>query len=146
MDQKPSFPVFPMYFRGLLLLAGMYTVAWSAFFKWFGPTLLAWLAMDLPANEGLTSNYYGTFGLIIGVVIFVSAFYPVSWIKLILAGIVGKLILTLWFSIGYLPELGWNKRTAFHILFNEILWMVPLALIFFRAKAVKEYLEKSENT
>lgn len=146
MDQKPPFPVFPMYFRGLLLLAGMYTVAWSAFFKWFGPTLLAWFAMGLPVNEGLTSNYYGTFGLIIGVVIFVSAFYPVSWIKLILAGIVGKLILTLWFSIGYLPELGWNKRTAFHILFNEILWMLPLALIFFRAKAVKEYLEKRENT
>ena len=46
MDQKPDFPIFPMHFRGLLLLAGMYTIAWSAFFKWFGEELIAWLAIQ----------------------------------------------------------------------------------------------------
>lgn len=144
MDQKPPFPVFPMYFRGLLLLAGMYTVAWSAFYKWFGPTLLQWLAMEETLNMTFPSNYFGTLGLVVGVVIFVSAFYPVSWVNLVLAGIAGKVILASWFSLGFLPDLGWNKRTGFHLIFNELLWLIPLVVIFIRARQVKDYLNKNE--
>ena len=87
MDQKPEFPVFPMYFRGLLLLAGMYTIAWSAFYKWFGPTLLKWLTIGNGSIEGLPASYYGNFGIVVGLIIFVSAFYPVSWVYLIITGI-----------------------------------------------------------
>lgn len=141
MDQKPEFPIFPMHFRGLLLLAGMYTIAWSAFFKWFGPALLSWLAIGNGSIEGLPASYYGTFGIVVGLVIFVSAFYPVSWVYLIIAGITGKIILSIWFILGFLPDLGWNKRSGFHLIFNEILWLIPLVLIFLRALQVKGYLE-----
>lgn len=141
MDQKPEFPVFPMHFRGLLLLAGMYTISWSAFYKWFGPTLLNWLTIGNGSIEGLPASYYGNFGIVVGLVIFVSAFYPVSWVYLIIAGITGKIILTIWFALGFLPDLGWNKRTAFHLIFNEILWLIPLVIIFLRALQVKGYLD-----
>lgn len=141
MDQKPSFPVFPMYFRGLLLLAGMYTIAWSAFYKYFGQELLNWLADGSEVTASLPAEYYGIFGLIVGLVIFVSAFYPVSWVYFILAGITGKVILAIWFSLGFLPELGWNKRTIFHLFFNEMLWLVPLVVIFIRSCTVKDYLK-----
>lgn len=141
MDQKPEFPVFPMYFRGLLLLAGMYTIAWSAFYKWFGPTLLKWLTIGNGSIEGLPASYYGNFGIVVGLVIFVSAFYPVSWVYLIIAGITGKIILAIWFTLGFLPDLGWNKRTGFHLIFNEILWLIPLVIIFLRALQVKGYLD-----
>lgn len=141
MDQKLEFPVFPMHFRGLLLLAGIYTIAWSAFYKWFGPTLLNWLTIGNGSIEGLPASYYGNFGIVVGLVIFVSAFYPVSWVYLIIAGITGKIILAIWFALGFLPDLGWNKRTGFHLIFNEILWLIPLVIIFLRALQVKRYLD-----
>ncbi|MCS5491119.1 hypothetical protein [Algoriphagus limi] len=145
MDQKAEFPIFPMHFRGLLLLAGMYTVAWSAFFKWFGPELIAWLAIVSGQSFDLPADWYGNLGIVVGLVLFVSAFYPVSWVYLILAGITGKLILAIWFSLGFLPEIGWNKRTGFHLIVNELLWLVPLILIFLRGLQVKEYLRKQEE-
>ncbi|EAZ81704.1 hypothetical protein [Algoriphagus machipongonensis] len=144
MDDKSPFPVFPMHFRGILLLAGMYTIAWSAFFKWFGSDLCQWLSMGNSELIDLPSNYYGSFGLIVGVIIFISAFYPVSWVYLIIAGISGKIILAIWFTLGFLPDLGWNKRTGFQLIGNEIIWLIPLILIFLRGCQVKNYLEKNE--
>ena len=144
MDQNPSFPVFPMHFRGLLLLAGMYTIAWSAFYKWFGPQLLKWMAMGGNGIENLPFNYFGSLGILIGLTIFVSAFYPVSWVWLILAGITGKLITAIWFILGFLPDLSWNKRTVFHLVFNELIWLVPLIITFLRSLQVKNYLNQTD--
>lgn len=144
MDQNTSFPTFPMHFRGLLLLAGMYTIAWSAFYKWFGPELLRWMSMGTGNLESLPSNYFGTFGIVVGLVIFVSAFYPVSWVWLILAGITGKLITAIWFTLGFAPDLSWNKRSIFHLAFNELIWLIPLILIFLRSLRVKNYLNQTE--
>lgn len=144
MDQKPNFPIFPMHFRGLLLLAGMYTIAWSAFFRWFGDALMGWLAMDSTFAMELPAHWYGNLGLVVGFVIFVSAFYPVSWVYLIIGGIAGKIILAIWFGLGFLPDLGWNKRTGFHLIFNEIVWLLPLILVFLRGLQVKDYLVKNE--
>lgn len=141
MDEQTPFPVFPMHFRGILLLAGMYTIAWSAFFKWFGPALINWLAIQNVSLENLPSSYYGTFGILVGLIIFVSAFYPVSWVYMIIAGITGKIILAIWFTLGFLPEIGWNKRTGFHLIVNEIIWLIPLIIIFLRGLQVKNYLE-----
>ncbi len=134
-------PTFPMPMRGLLLLTGMYTVAWSAFFKWFGRDLLRWLSISTEASAGLESNWMGTVGLVFGVLIFLSAFYPISWVHLIAAGIVGKIIGAFWFNIEFADILGWNKRTIFHLVFNELIWLIPLAIIYLRALRVKAYLK-----
>lgn len=144
MDQKSLFPIFPMHFRGLLLLAGMYTIAWSAFYKWFGPELLKWMAMGNAELAELPNNYFGSFGIVVGLVIFISAFYPVSWVWLILGGITGKLVSAIWFTLGFAPDLSWNKRSIFHLVFNELLWLIPLILIFLRALQVKNYLNQTE--
>jgi hypothetical protein len=145
MDQKPSFPVFPMHFRGLLLLAGIYTVCWSAFYKWFGGELVNWLAMGEEIVSIPPYTIFGIFGIIVGIVLFVSAFYPVSWVWLILAGITGKIITTIWFSLGFIPDLGWNKRTIFHLVFNELVWLIPVTLIFLRSLQVKNYLNEADK-
>lgn len=145
MDQKPLFPTFPMHFRGLLLLAGMYTIAWSALYKWFGPEILKWMAMGNAELAELPTNYFGSFGILVGLVIFFAAFYPVSWVWLILAGITGKIISAIWFTFGFAPDLSWNKRSIFHLVFNEIVWLIPLIMIFLRALQVKNYLNQTEN-
>ncbi|MEP0712629.1 hypothetical protein [Algoriphagus sp.] len=140
MDQNPPFPVFPMHFRGILLLAGMYTIAWSAIYRMMGEAMLTWLASGNEVNAELNLGYYGAFGIVIGLLIFFSSFYPISWVYLIIAGIAGKIILAIWFTLGFLPDLGWNKRTAFELIFNEILWIFPLILVFLRGLQVKKFL------
>ncbi len=144
MNQKSGFPIFPMHFRGMLLLAGMYTIAWSAFFKWLGPPVMNWLSMGNSEVATLSSNYFGSFGLVIGLVIFVSAFYPVTWVWLILAGITGKCVTAIWFTLGFAPELSWNKRSVFHLVFNELIWLIPLILVFLRSLQVKRYLDQHD--
>lgn len=142
MDQTVTNPTFPMHFRGLLLLTGMYTIAWSAFYKWFGSQLLLWMSMGNTELTSLSASYFGTFGIVLGLVVFVSAFYPVSWVWLILAGITGKIITAIWFTLGFAPDLGWNKRTIFHLVFNELVWLIPLILIFLRSLQVKNYIKE----
>jgi len=143
MNPTPSFPVFPMHFRGILMLAGMYTIAWSTIFRVMGGSVLTWLADGTIVESSLPASYYGGFGIVVGLLIFFSAFYPVSWVYLIIAGITGKIILAIWFALGFVPDLSWNKRTAFQLIFNETLWLIPLIVIFLRALQVKNYLTES---
>lgn len=145
MDQASNFPKFQMHYRGLLLLAGMYTIAWSAFYVYFGETLVSWMAMGIVPSSTLPSYFFGIFGMVVGLVIFFAAFYPVSWVWLILIGISGKIILAVWFTLGFVPELGWNKRSIFHLVGNELLWLIPLTLIFLRSLQVKNYLKELEK-
>lgn len=144
MDQSPSFPVFPMHFRGILLLAGMYTIAWAAIFRLMDASMLVWLADGSPVVEPLSLKLYGGLGIVVGLMIFFSAFYPISWVYLIIAGITGKIILAIWFALDFLPEIGWNKRTAFELIFNELLWLIPLVVVFLRGLQVNAYLDKEK--
>jgi hypothetical protein len=59
-----------------------------------------------------------------------------------MAGIAGKLILAAWFIFTFVPELGWNKRSIFHLVFNELLWIIPLSIILARSLKVKKYLKE----
>ena len=141
---KPNYPQFTMPMRGIVLIAGMYTVAWGAFFKWFGDALLSWLSFyQLEITK--ETNIFGSFGLIIGVIIFISAFYPINWRHLILAGIIGKIIMAIWFGAEYLAVIGWNKRTGFHLIFNELLWLIPLTYVYIQSLKVTKYLKEQKE-
>jgi hypothetical protein len=141
MDKNSIMPSFPMPMRGLLLLTGMYSFAWSAFFRYFGGDLIRWLSMNPTEIPEINGRVFGTVGMLFGFLIFLSAFYPISWQYLIMAGIAGKLILAAWFVIAFIPELGWNKRSIFHLVFNELLWLIPLSIILIRSIQVKKYLK-----
>lgn len=141
---RPDYPQFTMPLRGIILVAGMYSVAWSAFFKWLGTPLISWLSFGTIAVSPST-NLYGSFGLIVSITIFISAFYPINWRWLILAGIIGKIIMGLWFGIQYIDLLGWNKRTGFHLLFNELIWIFPLTYAFIRSIKVTTYLKSQTD-
>lgn len=141
MDNNVTIPTFGMPLRGLLLVTGIYTFIWGAFFKWFGNPLLQWLSMG-QFEGNLPTNWFGTFGMVIGVSIFLSAFYPLSWLYLMLVGAGGKLISTAWFLFYYVGELGWNKRSIFHLTFNELLWIIILIIIILRALSTKKYVKE----
>ncbi len=135
-------PSFPMPLRGLLLLAGMYSFAWSAFFRYFDTVLLQWLGMENTAFPQLDGSLYGTMGMFVSFLIFLTGFYPISWRHLILVGIAGKVILSTYFVLEYIPVLGWNKRTIFYLVFNELIVWVILGSIYLRAIKVNNYLAK----
>tara|TARA_R110002020_G_scaffold401078_3_gene611342 strand:- start:4433 stop:4810 length:378 start_codon:yes stop_codon:yes gene_type:complete len=124
----------------------MYTIAWSAIFRLMGGSIINWLADGKVIEATLPTAYYGGFGILVGLLIFFSAFYPVSWVYLIIAGIAGKIILAIWFALGFIPDLGWQKRAAFQLIFNEILWTAPLIVVFLRALQVKVYLREKLNS
>jgi hypothetical protein len=145
MDKNSITPSFPMPLRGLLLLTGMYTFAWSAFFRYFGDDYLKWLSMDPVYLAASQTNVFGIFGMILGFLIFMSAFYPISWQYLIWVGIIGHLALLIWVLVVFIPDLGWNKRTVFQIGFNQIIWVVLLTIIWIRSVKVKKYLQTIEN-
>lgn len=145
MDKNSITPSFPMPMRGLLLLTGMYTFAWSAFFRYFGEDFLGWLSMNPDYLAESNTNIFGILGMLLGFSIFMSAFYPISWQYLILAGIVGHVILLAWVLIAFIPTLGWNKRTVFQIGFNQVIWIVLLTVIYIRSVKVKKYLQTLER-
>ncbi|MEX2564887.1 MAG: hypothetical protein WD431_02985 [Cyclobacteriaceae bacterium] len=145
MDTPPNFPTLTMPHRGILLLAGIYTIVWGAFFRWFGMAALTWLSMQEGFTLDSTTFYYGTLGMVSGLLIFLSAFYPLTLIYLMGIGGLGKLMGSFWFVFTYLEELGWNKRSAFHLIFNEAIWLIPLAFIFYRAWEVKKFLKKEKS-
>lgn len=144
MVQQGETPIFGMPLRGLLLVSGIYTLVWGAFFKWLGVYLMPWLAMGGLSSE-VSTNAFGTFGMIVGLLLFLSAFYPSSWFYLMAAGVVGKAVSACWFIISYAEVLGWNKRSIFHLVFNELLWLIPLCLILSKALKVRKYLENQKN-
>jgi hypothetical protein len=134
-------PKFNMSMRGILLIGGMYSVAWAAFFKYLGNDLMIWLSMTPNLSHHVQVNWFGLLGIIIGISIFLSAFYPISWRSLILVGIVGKLVSSLWFVLEIIPVVGWNKRSVFYFFFNEILWIFLLSLVLHRSYKVYQYLK-----
>ncbi|EKB47722.1 hypothetical protein [Cecembia lonarensis] len=144
-DKNGITPTFPMQMRGLLLLTGMYNIAWAAFFKYFGEDFLRWLSMDSTWTGAMQSNWFGGMGMVSAFLVFLSAFYPISWRYLTWAGILGSLVLSFWFLIAFIPELGWNKRTIFQLVFNQLLWLIPLSVISIRAIEVKKYIETIEK-
>lgn len=77
-SSNPEFPLFTMPHRGLLLLSGIYTILWGAFFRWFGPTVLNWLAMGNGLDGWSGTHFYGGVGMIAGLLIFLSAFTPLA--------------------------------------------------------------------
>ncbi|WP_245553430.1 hypothetical protein [Echinicola vietnamensis] len=141
----PTMPRYTMPMRGIILLSGMLTVAWGAFFKWMGEPLVSWLAMFPDEPVVLDTSVYGSFVLIIGFLLFLSAFYPISWIYLTMVGIGGKLISAIWFVLYYVDIIGWNKRTIFHLGFNELFWLIPLSYVLWKALVVKGYLKTLED-
>ncbi|MCC5936046.1 MAG: hypothetical protein JJU34_02075 [Lunatimonas sp.] len=145
MTDTPTPPVFGMPLRGILLLAGVYTFIWGAFFKWFGPTVLGWMASESVLNSIASTNAFGTFGMLIGFLIFLSAFYPFSWVYLIGLGIVGKLVSLAWFVLAYSDVVTWNKRSFFYLIANDLIWIIPLAIIGYKALQGRRYLATLEK-
>lgn len=116
--------------RGILLVAGVYNLAWGVFIYNFPDAFYSWLIeANREASQWIVYQGAGTF--IFGILYILAALYPLRFWYLILLGLISKLsgALGMYFFI----DKNITSHFIFHVLLNDLAWIVPLAIITYRA-------------
>ncbi len=115
------------WMRGVLLIGAVYNFAW-AFFLYVAPSsYLKWITEGTQsANEWVAYQAVGI--AIIGVFMFMGTLYPVRFRWLILLSFIAKLTGGL-LVYQLIMQSEFTKKFLFHILMNDIVWLIPLFLI-----------------
>lgn len=119
------------WMRVLLLLAGIYNLAWGAFVICFPLILFRWARMQLPVYPEI----WQCVGMIVGVYgvgYIIAAFDPLRHWPIILVGLLGKIL----GPIGMLNAV-WQGRLP-HIagwvcVTNDVIWWAPFGIILWCA-------------
>jgi hypothetical protein len=129
----------PQWMRGFLLLASIYNIAWGIFIYNFPTAYYGWLTktnLEAPA----IISYQGLGTIAFGAIYFLTACYPLKLWFLILLGILSKLTGAI--GIYYIIMDQQMTRTfIFQMLMNDLIWIVPFILIFFKVMEVRKFRE-----
>lgn len=116
--------------RGFLLMAAAYNVVWGVFIYNFQSSYIKWLsAGELPDSPWLWAQALGV--LLVGLFFFLGAMAPEKFRWLILFSFFAKLFGGLFVYQVLLNSL-WTKKFIFHLLINDLIWLLPLGFIIFR--------------
>jgi len=122
---------FEPWMRGVLLLAGIYNLAWGFFIKNFPNSFYQWVTeTENPAIPAI--EWQGLGVLFFGVFYTLTALYPKKLWYLIIAGILSKLLGGIWFYFVVMEQTVTNKF-LFHLIMNDLVWVVPFTIIAVRA-------------
>ncbi len=122
---------FEPWMRGVLLLAGIYNLAWGFFIKNFPNSFYQWVTeTENPAIPAI--EWQGLGVLFFGVLYALTALYPRRLWYLVIAGILSKLLGGLWFYFIIMEQTITNKF-IFHLIMNDLVWVVPFTIITMRA-------------
>lgn len=115
------------WMRGILLLGGFYNAIWAFFLYYKGDSYIKWISEG--AQQHNPWVLYQALGIaLIGFLMLWSIVNPLKYkwalfvvflAKLFGGGVVYLLIM----------ESTINKKFIFHLLMNDIVWLVPLAII-----------------
>lgn len=117
--------------RGFLLVAGVYNLAWGIFIFNFQDAYYSWL-LEINNQAKWLVTYQGAGVIIFGLIYLLACLYPVRFWYLILLGLFSKLF----GAVGvyfFILDKSITNHFIFHLLVNDFLWVVPLAVITFRA-------------
>lgn len=121
--------------RGILLVASFYNFAWGLFIYNFPAAFYQWVTQT-QGNYEQSIEWQGLGILIFGMVYFISALYPARYWYLIAAGALSKLVGAIWFYVDIM-EFTTTKKFIFHLLMNDLIWVIPLVFLAVRAYQVK---------
>ncbi len=130
------------WMRGLLLLAGFYNIGWGIFINQFPDAFYQWITMTTRAAPPLIF-WQGAGVLGFGVAYILVAMYPRKLWFLLAIGILSKLF----GAVGFywiVMERTINKKYLFHLIMNDLIWLIPFAIIFWRMLAIRKL--KQEHT
>jgi len=122
---------FEPWMRGILLLAGIYNLAWGLFIYNFPDAFYQWVTeTENPAVAAI--GWQGMGVLFFGVLYIATALYPGKLWYLIIAGILSKLIGGVWFYFVVMQQEVTHKF-LFHLIMNDLVWIIPFTVILIRA-------------
>lgn len=114
-----------------LKLAAVYNIAWGAFVVLFPTLLFEWAGMALPEYPEIWQSV-GMILAVYGLGYWIASRNPLRHWPIVLVGFLGKVFGPIGFlyaaSTGSLPWIA-----GLTILTNDIIWLVPFALILYRA-------------
>ena len=128
----------PHWMRGFLLLAGIYNLAWGIFIYSYSEAFYVWLA-EADTKENQWVEYQGIGVIVFGLVYLLACLYPIRFWFLILLGLLSKLCGGL-IVYHLIVDKSLTDHFIFHLLVNDLAWVVPLAIITFRAFRLRKKL------
>lgn len=123
--------------RGVLLVAGVYNLAWGVFIYNFPDAFYSWLT-EQNCESAQLIVYQGAGTFIFGIIYITAALYPVRFWYLILLGFVSKLsgAIGVYF---FIIDSNITRHFIFHVLVNDMAWLIPLAIITYRAYLLRKF-------
>ena len=125
------------WMRGVLLLGGAYNLLWFIFLYYFPDSYINWV------SEGklVSSNYmiFLAIGVgIVGLCMLFSILKPIKYWYLIAIAFVSKLLGGIFVYTIILNGL-YTKKFLFHLLMNDLIWLLPLGIILGNIYNSKKY-------
>jgi hypothetical protein len=119
------------WMRGVLLIASVYNMAWSVFLFWGPNSYIKWMTEG--AQQSNHWVFYQAIGvLIVAIMLFMGFLKPLKFKWLILISFLAKLFggLAVYWLI---MESLFTKKFMFHLLMNDLVWLLPLLFIVLAA-------------
>lgn len=135
MEHEEPPRVVEPWMRGLLLLAGTYNIGWGVFIYAFPNSFYRWLTQTEQLAPILIT-WQGVGVLAFGVAYLLAAVYPMRLWFLIGLGFFSKLIGAIGFYF-VVMEQNLTKKYIFHLIMNDMVWLIPLGIIFVRVWQIK---------
>ena len=124
------------WMRGLLLVAGTYNVGWGVFIYLFPNSFYRWITQTEQLAPVLIT-WQGLGVLAFGVAYLLAAVYPMRLWFLIGLGFFSKLVGAVGFYF-VVMEQNLTKKYIFHLIMNDIVWLIPLGIIFVRVWQIRQ--------
>jgi hypothetical protein len=126
--------------RGFLLLLAAYNIIWGVFIYNFDTSYVKWITMGATEyNVWVKGQGFGV--ILVGISMLMGAIAPNKFKLLILIGFISKIAggPLVYYLI---MQAEYNKRFLFHLIMNDLIWVVPLAyinyLLFVAAQPTQE--------
>lgn len=124
------------WMRGLLLLAGAYNIGWGVFIYAFPGSFYRWITQTEQLAPALIT-WQGLGVLAFGVAYLLAAVYPTRLWFLIALGVFSKIVGAVGFYF-VVMEQNLTKKYIFHLIMNDMVWLIPLGIILVRVLSVKQ--------
>ncbi len=124
------------WMRGLLLLAGAYNVGWGIFIYAFPESFYAWITQSAQAAPWyITWLGAGVLAFALGYLL--AASYPTKLWWIVALGFFSKLFGAVGFYFVVMQQ-NITKKYIFHLLMNDLVWLIPLGLILIRIMKMRQ--------
>jgi hypothetical protein len=124
------------WMRGILLLAGAYNIGWGTFIYYLPASFYQWVTEDTSTVPALI-KWQGAGVLLFGIAYVVVAVYPRRFWWIVLLGILSKTMGAIGFYFIVMHQ-SITRPYLFHLIMNDLLWLIPFTIIFVRMLQVRK--------